>query len=123
MKRLCLVVLCVLLGGCATLFSSGPESINVKSDPPGARFQYGLFTGTTPTTILVPRKALAKYATFRMDGYEEKTVPVMTGFQGVALWGLLFWPFFFIDCLTGSAYNLDPPEINTSLDIVKNTKR
>lgn len=116
MKRLALMMVCGILSGCATLFSSEPESITVTSEPSGARFQYGAFTGTTPATIVVPRKALAQMATFRKEGYEEKTVPVPTSIQGVIWWGILFWPSLIIDFVTGNAYKLDPPQIAAMLE-------
>jgi hypothetical protein len=115
-SRCLLLLLCLALPGCATLFSDAPEFIEVSSDPPGAKFQYGPFTGTTPAQIVVPRKALAQTATFRKEGYEEKTGPVITGIQGVIWWGILFWPSLIIDFVTGNAYKLDPPEIRATLE-------
>ena len=56
--------------GCATLFSSDPEVIQVTSDPAGAKFHYSAYSGTTPAEIMVPRKALANFATFTKEGYE-----------------------------------------------------
>lgn len=120
MKRakalLIIAFLSLASSGCATLWSSEPETINVTSEPAGARFQYGAFSGTTPTTIVVPRKALTNFATFRKEGYEEKTVAVVTGTQGVIWWGILFWPSLIIDFVTGNAYKLDPPLISATLD-------
>ena len=118
LSAIVLLLLCIslLTSGCATIFSSEPETINVTSDPPGAKFQYGPFSGTTPTTIVVPRKALGSFASFRKEGYEEKTVPVVTGTQGVIWWGILFWPSLIIDFVTGNAYKLDPPLIHAVLD-------
>ena len=110
------LVLVGVLPGCATVFSGGPENIQVTSDPPGAKFNYGAYSGTTPTSIMVPRKALVTFATFRKDGYEEKTVPVITGIQGVTWIGILFWPALIIDFVTGNAYKLDPPLIRGNLD-------
>jgi len=54
-----------------------------------------------------------------MDGYEEKTVPVLTTTQGIIWWGILFWPSLVIDFVTGNAYDLDPPQIHVVLDPVK----
>ena len=113
------ICLSLVVSGCATIFSSDPEVISVNSDPTGAKFQYGAFTGTTPASIAVPRKALTSFATFRKEGYEEKTVPVITGTQGVIWWGILFWPSLIIDFVTGNAYKLDPPLINVTLDPAK----
>jgi len=91
----CLLLLFVLaLPGCATLFSHEPESIAVISDPPGAKFQYGPFKGITPTTILVPRKALTESATFQKEGFEERTVPVITGIQWITWLDIIAWQPF-----------------------------
>jgi len=108
--------LSLTLSGCATLFTSDSEVINVTSEPPGARFQYGPYTGTTPASIAVPRRALASYCNFRKEGYEEKTVPVVTGIQGVTWIGVLFPLALIIDFVTGAAYELEPPLIQTTLD-------
>ena len=113
------ICMALIFSGCATIFSSEPVAVSVNSEPEGAKFQYGPFTGRTPATILVPRKALASWATFRLDGYEEKTTPVTAGTQGLIWWGILFWPSLIIDFVTGNAYTLDPPLINVVLDSVK----
>ena len=103
----------LLLVGCATIFSSAPESIEIKSDPPGARFRYGRFSGVTPATIIVPRKELASDASFSKEGYNEKIVPVMKSVQGITFLGL---GWMFVDFLNGNAYKIDPPIINVTLD-------
>jgi S1-C subfamily serine protease len=95
------------------MFSSEPQSIEVRSDPPGARFRYGTFSGITPATVAVPRKALVTEAIFSMEGYNEKVVPVTKSVQGITYLGL---GWMFIDFLTGNAYKVDPPIINATLD-------
>lgn len=114
-----LLVGIVLCSGCATMFSSGPETVTIKSDPPGARYQYGPYSGKTPDTIQASRKALAQTATFTMEGYEQKTVSVLTGIQGVTWWDILFWPGFIVDFVTGNAYKLETPEISAKLEPVR----
>jgi len=60
----------------------------------GAKFQYGPFKGITPTTILVPRKALTESATFQKEGFEERTVPVITGIQWITWLDIIAWQPF-----------------------------
>lgn len=101
--------------GCATLFSSSTENVTVNSNPPGATYQYGPFNGTTPAQIVVPKKALASFATFSKPGYETATVPVVTGIQGATWWDILFWPGFIIDFVTSNATKLETPVITANL--------
>lgn len=117
-QSLATVIVSLLLSSCASIFSSGPESIEVKSDPPGARFQFGAFSGTTPAVISVPRKALKEYQRFefKKEGYEDVTIPAVTSIQGtVWLNLLLFWPGILIDIISNNAYKLDSPQISANL--------
>jgi len=104
-----------MLTGCATLFSGGPQPINVTSDPPGATFQYGIYNGKTPDTIQASRGELAHVATFTLAGYEPKTVPVETGIQGSTWWDILFAIGFAVDFASGNAYKVVDPNIRATL--------
>jgi hypothetical protein len=104
-----------LLTGCATIFSGEPQSLTLNSDPSGARYQYGPYAGQTPDTIAAARDSLAHVAVFKLAGYEEKTVPVQTGIQGVTWVNILFWPGFIVDFATGNAYKVETPVINATL--------
>src|SRR5713226_4787721 len=83
--------------GCATIFGGHTQTMTMKSDPPGATYQYGPYSGKTPTTFEAARGDLAHVATFKLAGYEEKTVPVQTGVQGVTWVNVLFWPGLIVD--------------------------
>ena len=109
------VGIALVLSGCATILSGEPVQVSVNSEPAGAKFQYGPFTGRTPSTIFVPRKALTQSATFSLDGYEDKTVPVTTSTQGIVWLGIFFWPSIVIDFITGNASDLNPPLITAIL--------
>lgn len=41
----------LILIGCATIFSSGPQTLTLKSNPTGAAYQYGVYSGKTPDTL------------------------------------------------------------------------
>jgi len=110
------VVAACFLAGCATMFSSGPQSLTITSEPAGATYRYGPFSGKTPDTIEVPRKSLPNFASFDLKGYQSKTVPVDTGIQGATWWDVLFWPGFIVDFSTGNAYKVEIPTVTTQLE-------
>lgn len=110
----------IALTGCATIFSSGPDTLHLNSTPAGATYQYGSFTGKTPDSITVPRAALSKASSvsFSLPGYDTKTMPVETRIQGTTWLDILFWPGFIVDLMTGNAYALATPTISTNLNPV-----
>ncbi|MGH8012367.1 MAG: hypothetical protein ACREQ4_07705 [Candidatus Binataceae bacterium] len=112
---LCGSLAAMMLSGCATIFSGGPQSLDLTSTPPGATYQYGPYTGKTPDTLQASRGSLAHVATFQLAGYESKTVPVEMGVQGVTWVDILFWPGFIVDFVTGNAYKVTTPNIAATL--------
>lgn len=106
-----------LLSGCATIFSSSPDTLTLESEPPGASYQYGPYQGKTPDTIPVSRKVVAgsQVVTFQMRGYETRTMPVETGVQGVTWLDILVWPGFIVDFATGNAYKIEQPVVKAML--------
>ena len=119
-KLICAIIASLMLicSGCATIFSGGPESITMQSDPPGATYQYGPYQGKTPDTLAVARGSLSHFAIFSKAGYEQKTVPVETGIQGVTWVDILFWPGFIVDFVTGNAFKVNSPVVNAVLEPV-----
>jgi len=104
-----------MLSGCATIFSGGPETVNFTSTPPGATYEYGAYSGKTPNSAQIPRNALSNSASFTMPGYQSKTVPVSTGIQGATWFNLLFPIGFLVDFMSGDAYTVNDPNVNTYL--------
>jgi hypothetical protein len=117
------LVLTFLVGltGCATIFGGGPQTINLTSDPPGAAYQYGVYSGKTPATLQASRAELAHIASFKLAGYEQQTVAVDTGIQGVTWVDILFWPGFIIDFATGNAYKVNNPDLTATLTPIVTT--
>lgn len=103
----------ILLSGCATIFSSGPDTLTLESDPPGANYQYGPYQGRTPDTIAVSRKVVAgsQVVSFQKRGYDTRTMPIETGIQGVTWLDILVWPGFIVDFATGNAYRIEQPVV------------
>jgi hypothetical protein len=102
-------------GGCATIFTSSAETVTLNSQPPGANYQFGAFSGKTPETISVPRGSLPEVATFTLDGYQAKTVPTGKSIQGATWFNILFPIGFAVDFASGNAYRLDTPNLNVQL--------
>jgi hypothetical protein len=105
----------LLLQGCATLFTSSTETVQITSEPSGANYEYGPFSGKTPDSIAVPKKSLADFATFSMPGYERRTVTVDSGITGVFWLDVLFWPGLIVDVVTGDYRTLALNHISTTL--------
>jgi hypothetical protein len=111
-----LVVTGLLFGsGCATLFTSSTVTVQMNSDPPGAKYDIGPFSGKTPDSIAIPKKSIPDFATFEMPGYERRTVPIVSGITGIFWLDILFWPGIIIDMVTGDYKTLDVPEVSASL--------
>jgi hypothetical protein len=105
----------MLNSSCATLFSSDSSVVQLNSNPLGATYTYGPFSGKTPDSIAVPKKEITGYATFAMNGYESRTVPVPTGITGVFWVNILFWPGMIVDVVTGDYQTIKVPTITADL--------
>jgi hypothetical protein len=77
--RFVLLLLIVNLGiGCAAIFSSGPEPVELVSDPEGAEILLnGEKMGTTPLTLQLHAEK-QHIVTFRRRGYEDATISLTT---------------------------------------------
>jgi hypothetical protein len=110
-----LASLAVMMSGCATLLSGGPQEMEITSDPPGATFEYDQFSGQTPKTISVPREVVSmnKSITFVKEGYEPKSVMVERKIRGITWLNFLFWPGgligFVVDLMNGKGYQAEAP--------------
>jgi hypothetical protein len=76
MFRVCafFLILALILPGCGTIFSSGPDPVDFGSKPDGAIVLVnGQSMGTTPVTLkLEPNKTCI--ITYRKEGFEDATV-------------------------------------------------
>ncbi|OGG44226.1 MAG: hypothetical protein A3F84_09515 [Candidatus Handelsmanbacteria bacterium RIFCSPLOWO2_12_FULL_64_10] len=129
--------------GCATIFQGRTQTIEVTSDPPGAKvFVNGKQMSTTPVDIMLHRKRTVTLR-FEKEGYDpyeirmKRTLSVLLlpnlavsalfgGFSGklqgtAAGWGTFAvygWLLFGTDFLTGSAFEQSPSIIEAKLSEV-----
>jgi hypothetical protein len=109
--------------GCATILGGGPQQpVSFNSDPTGADFSVKsssglqMASGKTPQTVRLPRKNEYQID-FTVPGYQRQSIALAKGVNGW-IWGnlVLGWIIGFgVDFLTGSAYKLEPSQVQVSL--------
>lgn len=120
-----ILVVCaiVALPGCATILGGGPQQpVSFNSEPTGASFTVKsssglqMASGNTPQTLKLPRKNEYQ-VDFTVPGYQQQSVALAKGVNGW-IWGNLVvgWIIGFgVDFLTGSAYKLEPAQVQVAL--------
>ena len=111
------------LAGCATIVGGGPsQSVTLNSTPQGAAFTIKsssglqMAAGNAPQTLRLPRKNEYQ-VDFTVPGYQPQSVAITKGTNGW-IWGNLVigWIVgFIVDFATGSAYKLEPSQIQIAL--------
>lgn len=116
--RCSLLVLAVFLGGCATLIHGSTQSIQVESEPSGARVEVdGRPVGETPTTMDLRREEEHRVRIYYADQEPHK----VTLRQGRSLWTAvnvlnLVVPGVLVDLSTGAFYSLEPDPISATFE-------
>ena len=110
------------LSACATIVGGGPsQPVSIQSVP-GAQFTIRsssgiqMASGQAPQTVTLPRKNEYQID-FTAPGFQPQTVALTKGTNGW-VWGNLVvgWILgFVIDFASGSAYKLEPAQVNISL--------
>ena len=100
------------LGGCATLFNRGGQSIALRSDPPGAIVAMdGLDVGPTPQVVRADRRTGARFDFRWSDGATASctigTHTQIAWFVPDVVFGLVGLA---VDAVTGDAVSLDAHE-------------
>jgi len=116
-KALALLLTATLFTGCATLFSSGTNTMALQSDTPGADvYINGNLRGKTPLTLELDN-AKPVTVTFKQAGKQDQTVEVGTKVRGGmvvldVLGGLI--PVI-IDAATGEWKQLETKNVTVNL--------
>ncbi len=104
---------CLGLSACATLFAPGPDTILVKTNPPGARVLLdGLPVGTTPASFQVSRRAAGNLSIQVADRPPLET-KLTTTLNGAVLVNVLFPGLLgiIIDALGGNCTRWQSPQM------------
>lgn len=119
---LLVLLLAVLIIGCATIISGTKQDISVNSTPASASVTVktvggvGVFTGTTPATCKLERKR--EYIVYvRLDGFQEQQIQVSHSFNAWVVGNLVCGGVLglVIDAVTGAMWNLEPQTIHMEM--------
>ena len=116
-SRPALLVMMVLLSGCASLMNGTRQKLNISSVPTGEKVTIdGEDKGTTPTTASLKR-ANEHLVTISLPGYAPYQLHLMRKLSGW-VWGNILAGGLIglaVDMSTGALYKLSPPQIETTL--------
>jgi hypothetical protein len=124
MHKFAIVVLMVVLNGCATVIGSDAE-VTVKSIPEGAEvWLNGEIVGQAPVTFSVPNDS-SPYLTIKHPGYKMKVVELEKGRNAATYGNVLLGPFYsvgeMVDTLSGHEGSIKDAVFTIELD--KEVKR
>jgi hypothetical protein len=127
MRGATVVAAITALSGCATIVGGGTsQPVSLQSAPGAATYAIrsssgiSMAQGTTPATVSLPRKNEYQVEV-SLAGYQPQSTVLTRGINGW-IWGNLVvgWILGFgIDFLTGSAYKLEPAQVQVTLQQVE----
>jgi len=100
------IVVMLLASGCCSIFTSGPQTVSIRSEPPGAKVEVGPHTGVTPYSVTLPR-GKNYVITAKLDG-KAQTRTLQKSIEPVYWVNILFWPGLIIDLATGKMFEYQP---------------
>jgi hypothetical protein len=108
-----------VLSSCATLFTGTKQTVQIDSEPPGAKVLVdGIDRGYTPIGVSLKKGSDGQMVTLKYEGYKDKSFQPETTFNGVAVINLLNLLFWGIDAATGAVWKYDPKYYKIELEKV-----
>ncbi len=110
--------------GCATIVHGNRQNVTVNSKPQGASVRINGLKGTTPFSASLARNE-DYVVTVKKPGYKEEQIQINKSFSGLSIIGNILWLLVgvVIDFASGSAYNLNPTNINVELEKADSTDK
>ncbi len=118
MKKLTipLILLCILMNSCATIFTGTHDTISFKTTPPGATVSKdGVDLCKTPCTTSIKRSLNDTQIELKSDGYDTKLITLDKEFNVISvinLGNLLGWG---VDALSGAVMKYDKKSYDIQL--------
>ena len=118
----CIVLVALLLSGCAYLLSTDSQDISISTNPAGAKViitttgGIEVFSGTTPAQAHLKRKN-KYFVDVTLEGHESKRIYLEQSLNPKTLWNLLIGgiPGWIIDGVSGAIWQLEPETIMITL--------
>jgi hypothetical protein len=82
---LLLAIQCLIISGCATMFTEKTQKVSFRTEPPGANVVAGFAnnrrTCVTPCVLDIDRRGDQFVVTVSKKGYNDETIPLMPGIE------------------------------------------
>jgi hypothetical protein len=126
---LSLAFIAILFTGCSSIVDGGPRTVNIRSDPPGAKVTIydrrgrEVSENTTPATVLLNRGGFFRTDSYRLNfdmaGYQSCEMSIKPKINPWYWGNFLFLPFspigFLVDPGTGAMWTITPTTVNCNL--------
>lgn len=104
---LCLCLLIMYGGGCATIFTYDSQNrITFDSTPEGAHIKVGPYECNTPCALAIPKNQ--NYIIEATYNEQKKITPLTKKIAASTFFNIIFWPGFLVDAITGNIKKYDP---------------
>ncbi len=105
----------IVSSGCATMFSSNSQQVNISSQPPGARVTLnGAYSGVTPLSLTLKTEQNYQVVVQR-EGYRDATATIHRDLNPVAILNLVSIVCWAVDLATGAFWRLEPTGVQVTL--------
>ena len=121
MKKIVSVLLALFLAwtttGCATIVHGNRQTVTINSEPTGASVKIDGLKGKTPFSTSLARNN-DYVVSVKKEGYKEEQVQINKSFSGLTIIGNILWLLIgvIVDFASGSAFNLNPTNVNVELE-------
>jgi hypothetical protein len=117
MLKACVLGLVVLVSGCATILSGGPDAVAVSTNPPGAAvFVDNMHVGNTPTVVTLDRGRSMGHIRIELPGFQPVVMQRTKSMNGWFIASICLGIFpAVIDLITGDWQGFDETPIAIGL--------
>ncbi len=119
-KQITLIIVCLSLTACATIFDKTTDTISFTSEPSNANiYLNGRLMGKTPTSFQVNRSPLSTtllQIAVEKEGYKRQTFELSKELNKIALFNLCFIASWATDLVSGAAMRYSPTDYRIFLE-------
>ena len=115
---ICLLTVCVMVNGCATVTTSPLQRVPVITDPSGAKVTTNTGHGDVTPCVLELERRKSHLLTIEKYGYKTAQVALKQTLCGATAGNLIVGGVIGlgVDVMTGSCFKLVPEEVNVILE-------
>lgn len=117
MKRVIIGILCLGLGGCASIIHGSKQKVLFNTEPPGAEVKISLLQKCITPCFLYMKRNDSYSAMISRVGFNTETLPIEQKISGWVFGNLLTGGIIGlgVDVVVGGAWNLEPSDVSFSM--------